>query len=1276
MKNTFLFVIFILPFLGFCQNPSRNFYKTKIYKNASTGIITTNDTVSLITYFDGLGRQIQNIAVKGGGTGQDIVQPVVYDMSGRISKTYLPFVRTTGLSSPNFLDQTTAIQNAISYYQSKFPDDLNATNVNPYSEIKFDDTPLNRVVETSAPGSAWSLTNGSHTTKVSYGVNTLSTTKFGVGDNVYDFRIIFANLDTENPQLSVAGYYPRGSLIKISVKDENWTPTDNSDHTTEYFFNSKGIILLKRKFDINIAHDTYYVYDRFDNLTYIIPPKAALNIVSVDPILGGGTSYGVNSAISDGDGVYKYTYDSRNRVIRKKVPNAGVVEIVYDKLDHPILTQDFNQFNSPENGTGLKTWLFTKFDQFDRIVYNGEFKTSLTRVELQNEVNTGNYQNFETRVATAFINNGISVHYTNAAYPNQNITVNAINFYDSYLNFDKAGMRAPSTVNTYGTPITALTNGLLTGSKVKVMDGNASSNSWITAILAYDDKARVVWAKNYNAYFSTTNTLDVKLNFTGSVLENKLVHSRTGFPSLTLMDYYTYDNYEREIKHYHKINDKAFQLISFNRYDDLGRLIAQKVGGVYNNTADYNSTASWQTIDYSYNIRGWLRSINNTSDNLNTSAEQDLFSLKLNYNTVDNTQSTAMYDGTISECTWKTKSDNKIRAYSYKYDSLYRLKEANYVGNYALAANPASFENYTESNIKYDKNGNILSLKRYGFKTQTNDIGLIDDLTYSYVTNSNRLNKVIDATGINDGFKDGANLSSEYGYDFNGNVNRDDNKGIVSVTYNYLNLPTKIKFSDTKYIDYVYDALGTKIKEVKTNNATVITTDYNDGFLYEQVGTAAKTFEYFQVQTGYIYKNGTDFVYVNQYKDQTGNVRLSYTKDSSGALQIIKEDNYYAFGLKHLGYNSLVLPLGNANAKKLGFNGQEFENQLIELNVNEMDFRQYDPALGRFNSVDLLSELYTEYTPYHFAMNNPVNFADPTGLFASAQAALDYMQANNISGEIFFNNAQGFWQIDAFNGVSYHEANGKIASIEAHLASGDQGQVGGAVGGVNGGTKGGEVGGTPGATGNSMSPGTGSSSATGTGTSGGSASGAGSGSGGGAGSGARGGASSGARGGSSSGSAGVGVGTSNGTANGNGSSNSAGSGKSNGSGHINMGNAIATLRARAYPAYDKDHCGHCARAVRISLEAGGLEKSIVRPKLAKNYGPFLVQHGFRSVSLTNYKPMRGDIVVIQNYPGGNVAGHTAMFDGKQWISDFYQRDIWAGPGYRRYQPNYAIYRQD
>jgi hypothetical protein len=104
--------------------------------------------------------------------------------------------------------------------------------------------------------------------------------------------------------------------------------------------------------------------------------------------------------------------------------------------------------------------------------------------------------------------------------------------------------------------------------------------------------------------------------------------------------------------------------------------------------------------------------------------------------------------------------------------------------------------------------------------------------------------------------------------------------------------------------------------------------------------------------------------------------------------------------------------------------------------------------------------------------------------------------------------------------------------------------------------------------------------------------------------------------------------------------------------------------------------GRCARFVREALDAG---KVIINPnpRNAKDYGPYLEAKGFVKLTATEepqYTPLKGDVAVIQPYKGGSPAGHICMYNGTQWVSDFKQRDMWSGPGYRQHKPDYAIYR--
>ena len=64
---------------------------------------------------------------------------------------------------------------------------------------------------------------------------------------------------------------------------------------------------------------------------------------------------------------------------------------------------------------------------------------------------------------------------------------------------------------------------------------------------------------------------------------------------------------------------------------------------------------------------------------------------------------------------------------------------------------------------------------------------------------------------------------------------------------------------------------------------------------------------------------------------------------------------------------------------KYGYNGKEL-NTDFGLNWNMYEFRPYDPAIGKFTSVDLLSETYSFQSPYAYAANNPINNIDFLGL--------------------------------------------------------------------------------------------------------------------------------------------------------------------------------------------------------------------------------------------------------------------------------------------------------
>ncbi|WP_430408592.1 polymorphic toxin type 44 domain-containing protein [Kordia sp.] len=126
-----------------------------------------------------------------------------------------------------------------------------------------------------------------------------------------------------------------------------------------------------------------------------------------------------------------------------------------------------------------------------------------------------------------------------------------------------------------------------------------------------------------------------------------------------------------------------------------------------------------------------------------------------------------------------------------------------------------------------------------------------------------------------------------------------------------------------------------------------------------------------------------DFDYTYQYKDHLGNIRLSYQDmDANGTIdpitEIKEENHYYPFGFEHKGYNNVINGTENNYHTYVG----KERNESLDYNMLEMDWRHYDPALGRFNVIDALADSFVENTPYHYGYNNPISFIDPTGLYS------------------------------------------------------------------------------------------------------------------------------------------------------------------------------------------------------------------------------------------------------------------------------------------------------
>ncbi|WP_025743445.1 DUF6443 domain-containing protein [Aquimarina pacifica] len=970
-------VIFVLNITSaIAQTVTENYVKTTIYQNEVTADASASATDKLesIQYIDGLGRPKLSVEKGTSPNQKDIVTPIIYDDFGRQVKDYLPYEASNGTG----IYRSSAVNEAASFYNTTEYE--NTTN--PYSEKLFEASPLSRVLKQAAPGSDWALGNG-HEIEFDYQTNGLN--------EVIRFDVVFTNDDISAPTLFTNGYYDKGTLTKTIVRDENHTSATSKDHTTEEFKDKQGRVVLKRTYESEVPHDTHYVYDDFGNLTYVLPPDASQSpnfggsvsatlestaVVNTDETLdlvaselitlktgfNAKTGSVFSAIISDEDSgsnsydlCYQYKYDHRNRLVEKKIPGKGWEYIVYNTLDQPVLTQDANL---RENNH----WLFTKYDAFDRVAFTGLHihSSAISREAMQALAdNTTAYTQYVTRTNTVSTIADTEIYYTNGAIPHGVSEIYIINYYDNY-GFDTALPVAPTTA--FDQSITTNTRGLVTGSKVRVL----GTDYWITTATYYDKKARPIYVYSSNEYLETTDITMMELNFTGNVLQTQNSHKKGDLAEIIVRENFTYDHAGRLLTHYHQIGNQTSELLVSNDYNKLGKLETKAVGNTIANPL--------QEINYAYNIRGWLTKINDP----NTTLTDDLFAFKINYNTTDLTAATEpLYNGNISETHWKTLNDNRLRNYSYLYDGLGRLT---YAGNLGTS--------YNVYGITYDKMGNIQSLRRNGATNiAATSFGTMDNLSYTYDTGS-KLLKVSDSSGSTEGFNDKNTAGDDYTYDANGNLTSDANKGITTIGYNHLNLPTYVNVPTggrySNALGYTYDALGNKLSK-NIYQYYYSKTFYAGNIIYkENPVTNVLELQYIKHAEGYLEPvNGINatggFTYSYQHKDHLGNIRLSYedtNNDGNISVSEIKEEkNYYPFGLQHRGYNATVV----GREHPYGYNGKEEQE---DLGLDWLDFsaRHYNAAIGRWMNIDPLAEQMRRHSAYNFAFDNPVYFIDPDGM--------------------------------------------------------------------------------------------------------------------------------------------------------------------------------------------------------------------------------------------------------------------------------------------------------
>ncbi|MFX1708998.1 DUF6443 domain-containing protein [Chitinophaga sp. CC14] len=890
------------PTPPYLSSPVVNHIKTwepSIRFSTPESVINANNVSNVkitIKYFDGLGRELQTIKSKFSPIGKDLVETFIYDEAGRQQYKYLPYT-SAGVDGSFKVNPFVEQQSSLT---TIFPSENNY-----YTKTNFEFSPLNRIQKVSLPGISWAGSNRGVTQEYLFNSAT---------DNVQIWQV--SSDETKLPK-SIGTYSP-------NLLTKNVTLNENGLKLIEFKDNEGKLILRKAALIKNAVdgHDgwlcTYFGYDDAGNVRVVISPKAVELIK---------TNWTLTAEILNGL-CYQYFYDELNRMIGKKFPGTDKQEMVYDSRDRLVYQR---------NGNLVGRWMVTFYDDLNRPVKTGIYTSNKTRAELQSLYNNlsgstlSKYGDLIVSVRNPAISaykasnsislvpgfsstsgdqfsatidptavDGESYTYpdnTNPLPTEDNVEFLTYSYYDNYtfngsIPFNSTDFsKLINNDGNYGESLSGAsvkTIGLQTGKSIKIL----GSTQWLTTTDYYDDNGQVIQTISNNS-IGGTNSKSIRYGFNSKIVSTYLRHSNNidpATPQIRTLTVINHDVMGRLLNIKKKLNDESsFKTVVSYKYNELGYLQEKTYG------------SNLATDKFEYNPNGFIIGMNKDYVKTGTGGYfgYELIHDKPTSSTIPGTTfKTPQFDGSIAGIIWR--GTGQPRKYDFSYDNSGRLLLA----DYALYNSGWTklTEDYTvrmgdgiDGTTAYDANGNIRSMIQNGPVGAAP--GPIDNLTYSYINNSNQLKYIYDNVNnpnslLGDFREPTANKTSnttsgeaDYTYDKNGNITIDKNKGILSITYNHLNLPEIITFSGNSSIAFQYSADGTKLKKTVIDNTTsplkTIVTNYDNGFEYQN--SKLKVFGQEEGRVRLVQVSGLPTVYAFDYyiKDYLGNIRSVLTDNSN-----------------------------------------------------------------------------------------------------------------------------------------------------------------------------------------------------------------------------------------------------------------------------------------------------------------------------------------------------------------------------------------------------------
>ncbi len=780
-------------------------------------------------------------------------------------------------------------------------------------------------------------------------------------------------------------------------------------------------------------HYTLYYYDQAGNLVRTVPP-AGVDDSKFDWQQAWSDSVRIartNRAQLKPDHFLKtdYRYNTLNQVVAQQTPDAGVSRFWYDRLGRLAISQNAKQQAASSEEEGSQ-YSYTLYDELGRITQVGQISNatanamtdqiSRSPVDMDNWL-TASVVNKEQVTTTVYdlpyagftglspvpivqrnLRNRVS--YVSIAHGANPAQYNQASFYT----YDALG-NVDTLLQDYGaSDITATQN---------VM--NVNNNRFKRIVYRFD---LIIGKVNSVAY--QPNQADQFYHRYTYDAENRLILAETSIDSIhwekdARYQYYRHGPLARTVLGEQQVQglDYAYTLHGWLKGVNSSSL---EIGYDMGRDGDTTWINRYVARDaFGFNL-GYY-----TGDYSPINSAVTPFP---GYSAYLSTAYKPLYNGNISSMVVNIGQFSNPMLYAYTYDQLNRLTGMDAHTGFNQATN--SWSGLTATNdygerVAYDPNGNITQYQRNGVSS----VNLaMDNLTYNYNKDgsgrllNNRLNYVQDAVGSGNYTMDIDNQNlNNYGYDEIGNLIKDHAESITDIKWNVYGKIQEIQRNATDSnptinIKYTYDAGGNRIsKQILNSSGNVTYTWYvrdaqgNVMSTYRSVGSGSTLTSYSvdlseqhlygSSRTGILNRSVNMKVAFTQediltferghkqyeLSNHLGNVLVTITDKKTGVstngttidnfiADVSSANDYYPFGM------------GMPNRKfstdkyRYGFNGKEVDGETSSTTTYDYGFRIYNPALGKFLSVDPLTKSYPWYTPYQFAGNKPINSIDVDGL--------------------------------------------------------------------------------------------------------------------------------------------------------------------------------------------------------------------------------------------------------------------------------------------------------